>query len=138
MPRRHTQIINVINCLSTVHWTPATGKLAQHAHKHTHKHTHTDTQTHTIDNLIVTDYRHYITKTLHHQRHYRASIYLFKVNNRNTRKRCKICSKLTIKTPEKRRSGVFNAKFCSVSIVDFEQVNVTWVLSSSSAQQTFP
>ena len=25
-----------------------------------------------------------------------ANIYLFKVNNRNTRKRCEICSKLTI------------------------------------------
>ena len=31
-----------------------------------------------------------------------ANIYLFKVNNRNTRKRCEICSKLTIKTPERR------------------------------------
>ena len=26
-------------------------------------------------------------------------IYLFKVNNRNTGKKCEICSKLTIKTP---------------------------------------
>ena len=26
--------------------------------------------------------------------------YMFKVNNRNTRKKCEICSKLTIKTPE--------------------------------------
>ena len=35
---------------------------------------------------------------------------LFKVNNTNSRKRCEICSKLAIKTPEKRqrrRSGVF-------------------------------
>ena len=31
-----------------------------------------------------------------------AGIYLFKVNNRNTRTRCVICSKLTIKTPERR------------------------------------
>ena len=31
---------------------------------------------------------------------YPANIYLFKVNNRNTRKMCKICSKLTIKSPE--------------------------------------
>ena len=41
-----------------------------------------------------------------------ANIYLFKVNNRNTRKRCETCSKLTIKTPERRqwrRSGVFIA-----------------------------
>ena len=38
------------------------------------------------------------------------SIYLLKVNNRNTRTRCEICSKLTIKTPKRRhwhRSGVF-------------------------------
>ena len=30
-----------------------------------------------------------------------ANIYLFKFNNRNLRKRCEICSKLTIKTPER-------------------------------------
>ena len=29
-----------------------------------------------------------------------ANIFLFKVNNRNTRKKCETCSKLTIKTPE--------------------------------------
>ena len=29
-----------------------------------------------------------------------AGIYLLKVNNRSTRTRCEICSKLTIKTPE--------------------------------------
>ena len=47
-----------------------------------------------------------------------AGIYLLKVNNRNTRTRCKICSKLTIKIPERRhwsRSGVF--------IVNFEQMS---------------
>ena len=33
---------------------------------------------------------------------YPASIYMLKVNNRNTRTRCEICSKLTIKTPERR------------------------------------
>ena len=32
-----------------------------------------------------------------------ASIYLLKVNNRNTRTRCEICSKLTIKLSERRR-----------------------------------
>ena len=36
-----------------------------------------------------------------------ASFQLFKVNNRNTRKRCKICSKLTIKTPERRQRHCF-------------------------------
>ena len=30
-----------------------------------------------------------------------ANIYLFKVNNRNARKRCETSSKLTIKTPER-------------------------------------
>ena len=46
-----------------------------------------------------------------------AGIYLFKVNYRNTRTRCEICSKLTIKTPERHqwcRSGVF--------IVNFEHI----------------
>ena len=33
-------------------------------------------------------------------KNYPAGIYLFKVNNRNTRARCEIYSKLTIKTPE--------------------------------------
>ena len=31
---------------------------------------------------------------------YPAGNYMFKVNNRNTRARCEICSKLTIKIPE--------------------------------------
>ena len=78
-----------------------------------------------------------------------AGIYLFKVNNRNTRTRCEICLKLTIKTPERhpkltiktlerrqwRRSGLFIFTPCSthmftpyftpcssVSIVNFEQL----------------
>ena len=34
--------------------------------------------------------------------YYPAGNYMFKVNNRNTRTRCEICSKLTIKTPERR------------------------------------
>ena len=39
-----------------------------------------------------------------------AGIYLLKVNNKNTRARCEICSTLATKTPERRqwrRSGVF-------------------------------
>ena len=46
--------------------------------------------------------------------HIPANIYLFKVNNKNTRRRCEICSKLTLKTPEWRqwhRSGVFIINF---------------------------
>ena len=31
---------------------------------------------------------------------YPAGNYMLKVNNRNTKTRCEICSKLTIKTPE--------------------------------------
>ena len=45
------------------------------------------------------------------------NIYKVKVHNRNTRIRCEICLKLTIKTPERgqwRRSGVF--------IVNFEHI----------------
>ena len=37
------------------------------------------------------------------KRNFPANIYLFKVNNKNTRKRCEICSQLTIKTPERRQ-----------------------------------
>ena len=40
-----------------------------------------------------------------------ANIYLLKINNRNTGKRCEICSKLVIKTPERRCSDVFIVKF---------------------------
>ena len=41
---------------------------------------------------------------------YPSGIYLLKVNNKNTRARCEICSKLTIKIPERRqwrRPGIF-------------------------------
>ena len=47
-------------------------------------------------------------------RHIPIGIYLLKVNDRNTRKRFEICSKLTKKTPERchwRRSSVFIVKF---------------------------
>ena len=50
-------------------------------------------------------------------RNNQAGIYLLKVNNRNTRTRCDICSKLTINTPERhhcRRAGFF--------IVNFEHI----------------
>ena len=68
---------------------------------------------------------------------YPAGNYMFIVNNRNTRTRCEICSKLTIKTPERRywrHSGVFIVNFKHISdllqvflFVNFEQVNVGWV-----------
>ena len=65
-----------------------------------------------------------------------ANIYLFKVNNRNTGKTCKISSKLTIKIPESRRwrhSDVFIFNFEHILhlllefIVDFDQVYASWV-----------
>ena len=47
-----------------------------------------------------------------------AGNYMIKINNRNTKIRCGICSKLTLKTPERRqwrRSGVFNNNFEHIS-----------------------
>ena len=43
--------------------------------------------------------------------YYRVGNNMFKINNRNTRTRCEICLKLTIKTPERR------------------QVNADWVVA---------
>ena len=46
-----------------------------------------------------------------------ASNYLSKVNKKNIRTRCKICPKLTIKTPERcqwRHYGVFAVNFSSI------------------------
>ena len=40
-----------------------------------------------------------------------AGIYMFKVNNRNTRTRCELCSKLTITIPE-RRPASFWYRYC--------------------------
>ena len=66
-----------------------------------------------------------------------ASPYLFKVNDRNTRKMREICSKLTIKAAGRLHVvlasllfplDIFQT-FFSVSIVGFEQINVCWVLS---------
>ena len=51
--------------------------------------------------------------------HDAADNYMFKVNNRNPRTRYEICSKLIIKTPE-RRHGTYFTPCSSVSIVNFE------------------
>ena len=53
-----------------------------------------------------------------------ACTYLLKLNNRKTRTRCELCSKLTLKTPERRQwrlSGVF--------IVNFEHISHLALLS---------
>ena len=47
-----------------------------------------------------------------------VNIHLFKVNNRNARKMCEICSTLAIKTPEQRHwhcSSVFSVNFEHIS-----------------------
>ena len=66
-------------------------------------------------------------------------IHLLKVNNRNSRTRCEICSKLTIKIPEPRHWASFWYLYCycylstyftpcsCVSIVNFEHVIPGWV-----------
>ena len=57
---------------------------------------------------------------------YLANIYLFKVDNRNTtRKRCEIYLKVTIKTFLLSNFTPFSI----IYIVDFEQVNVSWIFS---------
>ena len=63
-----------------------------------------------------------------------ANIYLFRFNSRNTRKRCEICSKFTIKALEC-RSGVFIVKFKHIShlfLVFFSSLWTDKCLSESS------
>ena len=72
-----------------------------------------------VTRLIIC-HRHY-TNLL---RHNPASTCLLKVNNTNTRTKCEICSKLTIKTPELHHCS--SVPCSSVSIVNFEQVNAGW------------
>ena len=56
---------------------------------------------------------------------------MFKVNNRNTRTRCEICSKFTIKTPERRHCS-------SVFIVNFDQINTGWNLYTVRIKVSHP
>ena len=63
-------------------------------------------------------------------------IYLFKVNNGHTKTICKICSKLTIQTPERCHwshclPSTDFTQISGVSIVDFEQANVGFVMKPS-------
>ena len=74
------------------------------------------------------------------------TLYLFKVNNRNFKKRCEICSKLTIKTPVRPQwccSGFFIvnfekyvAPFSIVSIIDYEQVSVSREVNTGNNQHS--
>ena len=60
-----------------------------------------------------------------------AGTYLLKVNKRNTRTRYEICSKLTIRIPERRHLlltlNIFHP-CSSVSIVNFEHVIAGWAV----------
>ena len=58
-----------------------------------------------------------------------AGIYLLKVNNRNTKTRCEMCSKLTTKALERRhwrRSGVFNVNFKHISHFVLVFLSLIW------------
>ena len=62
---------------------------------------------------------------------------MFKVNNRNTRARCKIYSKLTIKTPEWRqwhRADVFivNFKHISHRVLVLLLLTLSWEMSAGA------
>ena len=73
------------------------------------------------DTNLFTCWLFFTTSFIKHaspERFYLSGNYMFKVNNRNIRARCEICSKLTIKTAERRqwrRSGV--------SILNFEHIS---------------
>ena len=87
--------------------------------------------------INVSNYKHYIL----------ASIYLFKVKNRNKRKKRWIYSKLTIKAPEKKSMRSFCCfyrwlwthftPFPNVSITKIEQVNACWDVEISESFNWF-
>ena len=54
----------------------------------------------------------------------KIGIYLLKVNNANSRTRCEICSKLTIKTPG-RRHDVRKSANLDFNLLAFLKVNLT-------------
>ena len=62
---------------------------------------------------------------------YPAGNYMFKVDNRNTRTRCEICSKLTMKIPERRQ---WRFTPCSSISINFKQVNANWVRLKTKQQ----
>ena len=66
-----------------------------------------------------------------------ANIYLFKVNQRNTSKRCETCSKLTIKTPERRHVTLV---FLLLTLNIFHTFSLCfhcWIWASKSCQDFF-
>ena len=55
-----------------------------------------------------------LSNNIYTRKNSQTKIYLIIANKSNTKKRCEICSKLTIKTPERR---------CTVFIVNFEHIS---------------
>ena len=67
-----------------------------------------------------------------------ANIYVFKVNNRNTRRRCEICSKLSIRTPG-RHQWLTNGMSKILTKFDLDSLNTPeeeWKLVRAFAQST--
>ena len=60
-----------------------------------------------MDGSFLVKYNSYLiiilTLFTYRARDFPADIYLLKLNNRNTREKCELCSRLTIKTPERRQ-----------------------------------
>ena len=83
-------------------------------------------------------------ETLHTFKLSLVGICLFKTNNRNTRTRCEICSKLTVKASEERYTAVNDIILVSVSFTlnRFHNCNLTiaknsqTLISSSSASSS--
>ena len=79
-------------------------------------------------------------------RHPAGNYYMFKVNNRSTRKRSEICSKLTIKTPAYGvvlvsllltvNFGTYFTLCSSGSIVTLEQINAGWATTKYQQNQS--
>ena len=84
----------------------------------------------TIHVFLFASFRHLITPKISGQQGAAGSIRagndMLKVNNKNTRRRCEICLKLTAKT--------YFTPCSSVFIVNFEQVIAGWVGTTSFYQ----
>ena len=61
--------------------------------------------------------------------HFPANIYLFKVNNRSTRKTCDRMTSVTSFWCFYWQLWIYFTPFSCVSIVDFEKVNASWIIS---------
>ena len=75
---------------------------------------------------------------------YPVGIYLFKINNRNTRTRCEISSKLTTKTPERRQVWYLHIAFtarnhvCSQELTNLCSKSQTFEKHSDSWRCSWP